>query len=69
MEVINDVNGDLITFYRCVRFHQDPLLTELEFVLNSRQELTNSKHGPKTYRELIIAPAGSRRSSASSAAG
>jgi DNA adenine methylase len=38
MEVINDLNGDLITFYRCVRFHSDVLLTELEFVLNSRQE-------------------------------
>jgi len=38
VEVINDINGDLITFYRCVRFHQDVLLTELEFVLNSRQE-------------------------------
>lgn len=38
IEVINDLNGDLITFYRCVRFHQDALLTELEFVMNSRQE-------------------------------
>lgn len=27
-----------MTFYRCVRFHPDVLLTELEFVLNSRQE-------------------------------
>jgi DNA adenine methylase len=38
MEVINDINGDLVTFYRCVRYHQEPLLTELEFVLNSRKE-------------------------------
>ena len=38
LEVINDANGDLITFYRCVRFHQDALLTELEFVLISREE-------------------------------
>ncbi len=38
IEVLNDLNGDLVTFYRCVRFHQDPLLTELEFVLNSRKE-------------------------------
>lgn len=38
LEVINDVNDDLITFYRCVRFHSDVLLTELEFVLNSRKE-------------------------------
>lgn len=38
VEVLNDLNGDLVTFYRCVRFHADALLTELEFVLNSRQE-------------------------------
>jgi DNA adenine methylase len=37
-EVLNDLNGDLVTFYRCVRFHADTLLTELEFVLNSRKE-------------------------------
>jgi len=37
-EVLNDLNGDLVTFYRCVRFHSDTLLTELEFVLNSRKE-------------------------------
>jgi DNA adenine methylase len=36
--VLNDLNGDLVTFYRCVRFHADTLLTELEFVLNSRAE-------------------------------
>jgi DNA adenine methylase len=38
LEVINDANGDLVTFYRCVRYHSDVLLTELEFVLNSREE-------------------------------
>ncbi len=37
-EIINDANGDLVNFYRCVRFHRDPLLTELEFVLTSREE-------------------------------
>ena len=37
-EVLNDLNGDLVTFYRGVRFHADTLLTELEFVLNSRRE-------------------------------
>jgi len=46
MEVINDINGDLVTFYRCVRFHQDPLLTELEFVLNSRKEFFDFRDQP-----------------------
>ncbi len=46
MEVLNDVNGDLVNFYRCVRFHTDSLLTELEFVLNSREEFQDFRHQP-----------------------
>lgn len=46
MEVLNDINGDLINFYRCVRFHADVLLTELEFVLNSRQEFRDFRTQP-----------------------
>lgn len=46
MEVLNDINADLVNFYRCVRFHADVLLTELEFVLNSRQEFTDFRHQP-----------------------
>lgn len=46
VEVINDLNGDLVCFYRCVRFHQDALLTELEFVLNSRQEFFDFRDQP-----------------------
>ncbi len=30
-----------MNFYRCVRFHPDVLLTELEFVLSSRQEFAD----------------------------
>lgn len=46
VEVVNDLNGELITFYRCVRFHPDVLLTELEFVLNSRQEFFDFRDQP-----------------------
>lgn len=46
IEVINDLNGELITFYRCVRFHADVLLTELEFVLNSRKEFYDFRDQP-----------------------
>jgi DNA adenine methylase len=46
IEVINDANHDLINFYRCVRFHQEPLLVELEFVLNSREEFNDFRHQP-----------------------
>jgi DNA adenine methylase len=37
-EIINDINGDLVSFYRCCKFHIDPLLDELDLVLNSRQD-------------------------------
>ena len=46
VEIINDLNGELITFYRCVRFHADVLLTELEFVLNSRKEFFDFRDQP-----------------------
>lgn len=41
IEVVNDFDGDLVNFYRCVRFHQEPLIAELEFVLNSREEFND----------------------------
>ncbi|MDR2462304.1 MAG: DNA adenine methylase, partial [Verrucomicrobiales bacterium] len=41
VEVVNDINHDLVNFYRCVRFHPDALQTELEWVLNSREEFND----------------------------
>lgn len=38
IEVVNDINGDLVSFYRCCKFHLEALLDELDLVLNSRQE-------------------------------
>ena len=46
VEVINDTHGDLINFYRCVRFHCEALLTEIEFVPNSRQEFHDFRAQP-----------------------
>lgn len=46
LEVVNDINGELVSFYRCVRFHADVLLTELEFVLNSREEFYDFRDQP-----------------------
>jgi len=46
VEVVNDLNTDLVTFYRCVRFHRDALLYEMEFVLNSRVEFDEAAHQP-----------------------
>lgn len=41
VEVVNDINGELVSFYRQVKFHLDPLLDELDYVLNSRQEFAD----------------------------
>lgn len=38
MEVINDVNGDLVKFYRNVKSHHEAVLDELDMVLNSRRD-------------------------------
>jgi DNA adenine methylase len=46
VEVLNDLNGDLVTFYRCVRFHAEPLVAELEWVLNSRKEFYDYRDQP-----------------------
>lgn len=46
VEVVNDINGELVSFYRCVRFHSDVLLTELEFVLTSREEFLDFRDQP-----------------------
>lgn len=38
MEVANDINQELIGFYRCVKYHCDELLRELEHMPNSRAD-------------------------------
>lgn len=37
-EVYNDINGDLVSLMRCLKYHRDALLDELDLVLNSRRE-------------------------------
>lgn len=46
VEVLNDKDGDLVTFYRCVRFHTEPLLAELQWVLTSREEFYDYRNQP-----------------------
>lgn len=43
VEVINDLNGDLINFYRQVKYHPDALIAEFDFILNSRKEFKDRK--------------------------
>ena len=46
VEVVNDLDGDLVNFYRCVRFHCDELLKELQWVVNSRVEFVATSSQP-----------------------
>jgi DNA adenine methylase len=46
LEVINDINGDLIAFYRNAKLHLEALLGELDLVLNSRQEFEDYGRQP-----------------------
>jgi DNA adenine methylase len=43
VEVINDINADLVNFYRCVRFHPDELIKEIQWRLASRREFVDLK--------------------------
>ena len=38
MEVFNDINGNLINLYRCVKYHPEALQKELEWFLISREQ-------------------------------
>jgi len=38
-EVVNDLNGDLVSLYRCVQYHSSALLDEIEWILSSRRNL------------------------------
>jgi len=37
MEIYNDVNGDLVNLFRCVKYHCGELQRELSFMFNSRE--------------------------------
>ncbi len=38
-EVVNDLNGDLVNLYRYAQFHIGPLIEEVRWTLNSRDDL------------------------------
>lgn len=43
MEVFNDINGELINLYRCVKYHCDALQQELEWLFVSREQFFDYK--------------------------
>lgn len=38
LEVFNDINSELINLYRCVKFHNEELQRELQWLLSSREQ-------------------------------
>lgn len=45
-EVVNDLNGDLVSLYRCAQWHLEPLLAEIEYCLISRQNVAEFRVQP-----------------------
>jgi len=43
MEIYNDVNGNLVNLFRCVKYHPSAIQEEFEYVLNSREVFENFK--------------------------
>lgn len=41
MEVYNDMNGELVNLFRCVKYHPDALQKELDWMLISREQFFN----------------------------
>ncbi len=43
LEVYNDINGYLVSLFRCAKYHPDALRKELEFTLMSREQFFDAK--------------------------
>lgn len=43
LEVFNDINGDLVNLYRCIKYHCDALQEELNWLLVSREQFFDFK--------------------------
>jgi DNA adenine methylase len=39
LEIVNDLNGDLVSLYRCAQYHLPALLQEMEWAIGSRKVL------------------------------
>lgn len=42
-EIYNDVNGDLVNLFRCVKYHPEEVQRELDLVLTSREQFYDAK--------------------------
>lgn len=44
LEVYNDINGNLVNLFRCVKHHPEALQKELDFILMSRKQFFEAKN-------------------------
>lgn len=52
-EVINDISGDVVTLFRVVRRHYEPLVDEIQFLFSSRDEFERQKRvDPTTLTDI-----------------
>lgn len=47
MEVYNDMNGNLVNLFRCVKYHPEALQKELEFISMSREQFFDAREQMK----------------------
>lgn len=52
MEVYNDVNGELVNLFRVVKYHDDALQKELDWILMSREQFFNSLQEMKGLTDI-----------------
>lgn len=43
MEVYNDVNGNLVNLFRCIKYHPDAVQEELQYTLMSREQFYDAR--------------------------
>lgn len=44
IEVYNDVNGNLVNLFRCIKYHPSAVQEELQFILMSREQFFDAKN-------------------------
>ncbi len=43
MEVYNDINGNLVNLFRCIKYHADAVQNELQYILMSREQFYDAR--------------------------
>ena len=52
LEVYNDMNGSLVSLFRCVKYHPEALQKELEWILNSREQFFDGREEARGLTDI-----------------